>query len=118
MIPKDTEGFAHCGIEAVYFLGNDITFDHLQELQQKADLTLNGNDPILQKNCADNLILIGSPTKLLIQSYLQFLSLNSTVEVSLRAQALNNWQEILQTVKEKKFVLVTHRNLSINTPFP
>jgi hypothetical protein len=115
VIPEGIEVHTHYGIEAVHFLGDDIAIDYLQKIKQTAELTLDAEDPIIQSNCADNMILIGSPSKLQIQKYLRYVCDNPDIEGSLRSQALNDPQKILQVIKEKKFALVTHRNLSDNT---
>lgn len=111
MIPESTEVHTYPGIEAIYFL-KDIAVDYLKKLQQMAELTLDSGDPVIQKNCADDMILIGSLSKQEIQKCVRYLCKNPAIEGSLRSQALTSEEKILHVIKERKFALVTHRNLT------
>lgn len=103
------------GIDEVY-LQNPFDLNLLKKLQRRAEITLDGSDPVVLKNVKYDLILVFHKkvqTRNMIYKYLKFLQDNPAKDADFyKSHLLLNEDELFEAIKLKKFVLVTLTDLT------
>ena len=102
------------GIDEIY-IHKGLALNLLNKLQQRAVLSLDSEDTIVQNNVSQDMILIFHkrvPSKNLIYRFLGFLNKYAEKEHYIKSNTLLNEEELFEAIKSKKFVLVTHKTLS------
>lgn len=113
---QNTYNDAHVqfGISEVY-IHPSFDFNLLKKLQQRAEITLEGTDPIVSKYMSYDMIVFfqkGISNQNFIYRFLKFLNDNPTKERDFKeAHTLLNEEELFDAIKLKNFTLITHRNL-------
>jgi len=108
------------GIDEIY-IQEGFDLDLLNKLHQRATLSLDCEETIVQKNVSHDMILIFHkrvPSKNMIYRFLQFLNQYDDKDFYIKSNTLLNEEELFEAIKLKKFVLVTHRTLSKETYSP
>lgn len=101
------------GIDEVYF-HEGLAHDLLQKLYQRACLSLDGENRIVQKHVTHDMILIfykQEPTNSLIYQFLKSLDQQGDRKNYIASNTLLNEDELFAAIKSKTFALVTHRLL-------
>lgn len=101
---------AKFGIDEIYF-HQGLPSDLLQKLYQRAILSLDGEDPVVQQYAAFEMILIchkQTPTPGLVYRLLKTLKGNAEF---IRLNTLLNEEELFSAIKSKNYVLVTNKIL-------
>lgn len=103
------------GIDEVYILPK-VDFNLLKKLQQRAEVTLDGTDPVVQKNVLHDMILIFHKkvqSQSMIYRFFKFLHDNPSKEKDFKkSYTLLNEEELFEAIKSKKFTLVTTTDIS------
>ena len=117
MLTQDTyrEAHAQFGIDEVY-IHDELDYVLLKKLRQRAELTLDSTNTIVKNNVSYDMLFIFhkrvSNTSL-IYRFLEFLRKNPSKEQDFKKlYTLLNEEELFGAIKEKKFVLVTSRDVS------
>lgn len=108
------------GIDEIYFLMT-CTDNLLEKLHQRAFLSLDGEDKIVSRYLSHTLILIshkGLPKPTLLYRFIEHLNKDISKENYIKENTLLNEEELFSAIKSKKFVLMTHKNISkeMHTP--
>lgn len=116
------EDYVHSqfGIDEIYFHAG-FELNLLQKLQQRALLSLDGEDNIALKYASHDMILIFHkqvPSIGLIYRFLKFLSNYKERENFIQSNTLFNEEELFLAIKSKDFGLVTQRTLLKETYSP
>jgi hypothetical protein len=116
------DNYAHAkfGIDEIY-IHEGFTDYLLEKLHQRAVLSLDAEDNIVQKYASNDMILVfhkQAPTESLIYRFLKFLDQYIDRENFIKSHTLLNEEELFSTIKSKNFVLVTHRILLKETYIP
>lgn len=101
------------GIDEVYFYEN-FPYDLLEKLNQRSEFSLDGEDKIVLKHVAHDMILIfykRVPSPSVIYRFLEFLDTQRDKKDFIKSNTLLNEEELFSAIKSKKYVLVTHRIL-------
>jgi hypothetical protein len=100
------EVYIHCGLD----------FNLLKKLQQRAEITLDGTDAVVQKNVIYDMVLIFHKkvqSRNMVYRFLQYLHSNPNQEKDFKeSHMLLNVEELFEAIKSKKFVLVTATDIS------
>lgn len=109
------EAHTQFGIDEVYII-TGIDEPVIKKLQQRSELTLDSTDNIIKNNAAYDMIFIfykRVANKSLLYRFLEFLKKNPDKEKDFKnLYELINPEEIFETIKTKKYVLVSTRDLS------
>lgn len=111
---------AKFGIDEIYIYKN-LSYDLLEKLNQRALFTLDGEDSLVQKLLTHDMLLIfnkSAPTNSLIYRFLTSLDRDIHKNSFIESNLLDSEEELLSIYKQKKFVLLTHRNLPKNMHNP
>ena len=111
---QDNYALAKFGIDEIYIREN-FTANLLDKLQQRAALTLDAEDNIVQKYTSHDMVLIfykEVPTHSLLYRFLKFLSQDVKKDSFIESHTLDDEEDLFPAIKSKKFVLITHRVLS------
>jgi hypothetical protein len=114
MSTQDNYMLAKFGIDEIYFHEN-LAHNLLEKLQQRAVLSLDAEDNIVQKHVSHDMILIfykQVPSQNLIYRFLKHLDQDVKKTNFIESNTLLNEEEFYSATKSKTFVLVTHRMLS------
>ena len=98
-----------------------FSHDLLEKLHQRAMLSLDAQDNIIQKYVSLDIIFIfnsQSPSAGLIYRFLKFLDQDKNKENFIQSNTLINEEELFSAIKSKNFVLVTPRKLIKETYAP
>lgn len=117
MLFQDNYTQARFGIEEIYFHEN-LQYDLLEKLYQRAQLCLDAQDPVIQKSVTHDMILIFrnlEPSPSIIYRFLKHLNQDKNRDHFIELNTLINEEDLFSAVKTKTFVLVTHRHLVNNT---
>ena len=120
MSSQDNYALAKFGIDEIY-IHKGLTYSLLEKLHQRAMLSLDAEDNIVQKYVSLDIVLIFrnlTPTSNLIYRFLKFLDQDKNRENFIKSNTLINEEELFSAIKSKNFVLVTHRNLVKKTYNP
>jgi hypothetical protein len=120
MSAQDNYILAKFGINEIY-IHKELSYNLLEKLHQRAVLSLDAEDPIVQKYVSYDIVLIFQsldPTPSLIYRFLKFLDQDKNKENFIKSNTLINAEELFSAIKSKNFVLVTHRNLVKETYIP
>ena len=113
MLSQDCDAHMRFGIDEVYF-HTGLTQDLLQKLYQRARLSLDGENHIVQKHVTHDMILIfhkQEPINSLIYQFLKSIDQQRDKKNYIESNTLLNEEELFSAIKSKTFVLVTHRVL-------
>jgi hypothetical protein len=113
MSTQDNYMLAKFGIDEIYFHEN-LAHNLLEKLQQRAVLSLDAEDNIVQKHVSHDMILIfykQVPSQNLIYRFLKHLDQDVKKTNFIESNTLLNEEEFYSATKSKTFVLVTHRML-------
>lgn len=113
MFIQETYPLARFGIDEIYF-HCALEPILLEKLQQRAELSLDAEDPIVRKHVSHDMILIfykKAPSQSLIYRFLEFLEQYSEKKNFIQSNTLLNEEELFSAIKSKKFVLVTFSEL-------
>ncbi|ADI38713.1 putative uncharacterized protein [Waddlia chondrophila 2032/99] len=117
MFIQDSYQEAHeqFGISEVYII-DGLDEATLKKLQLRAKLTLDSNDTIVKNNVSYDMLFIFHKRvvdRSFMYRFIEFLRNNPSKEKDFRKlYELINPEEILETVKSKKYVLVSKKDLS------
>lgn len=120
MSPQDHYAHAKFGFDEIYF-HEGFTYGLLEKLHQRAALSLDAEDNIIQKFASRDMILIFHnrvPNPSLIYRFLKFLDQDVAKETFIKSNTLLNEEELFSTIKSKTFALVTPRILLKETYHP
>ncbi len=117
---QDSNVHAQFGIDEIYF-HTGFTCNLLEKLQQRAILSLDIDDTIVQKHVSQDMVMIFHkriPSQNLIYRFLQFLHQHVDKTNFIKSNTLLNEDELFSAIRLKKFVLVTHKILpkTIHSP--
>lgn len=113
MSPQDNYVLAKFGIDEIY-IHDRFAYILLEKLHQRAVFSLDAEDNIIQKYTSHDMILIFHnkvSSRHLIYRFLEFVNKDVNKESFIKSHTLLNEDELFSTIKSKKFVLITHRNL-------
>lgn len=116
----NNDALAKFGIDEIYIHEN-LTYDLLEKLQQRALFSLDGEDDIIRKYASHDMIFIFhklNPTPGLIYRFLKFLDQDANKKNFVKSNTLVNEEELFSAIKSKKYVLITHRTLVKETYTP
>lgn len=102
---------AKFGIDEIY-IHNGLTQALLEKLNQRTALCLDGEDAIVRKHVAHDMVLIFHnrvPSPSVIYRFLEFLDQAGDKEDFIRSNTLLNEDELFSAIKSAKFVLVSKR---------
>ena len=105
------------GIDEIY-VHKGLDLNLLKKLQQRAEKTLDCSDTIIKKHASVDMLLIfykRTPTQNLIYRFLEFINQNPHKESFLADNTLINEEELYTAIKLKTFILITPKNLSIES---
>lgn len=116
------ENYAHAkfGIDEIYIL-EGLTDGLLEKLHQRAALSLDGEDTVIQKFASHDMILIFHkrvPSASLIYRFLKFLDQDAGREDFIKSNTLLDDGELFLAIKSKNFILVTRKILLKETYSP
>jgi hypothetical protein len=117
---QDNHIHAKFGIDEVY-IHQGLSYNLLEKLYQRAVLTLDAEDPIIQKYASHDMVLIFhklAPEHSLIYRFLKSIDQHENREHYIKSNTLINEEELFSAIKSKKFILVTHRTLVKETYSP
>jgi len=107
---QDNYVLAKFGIDEIY-IHEGLNDNLLQKLHQRAVLSLDAEDSIVQKYVSYDMVLIFhkiTPTSGLIYRFLKFLDQDKNRENFIKSNTLINEGELFPAIKSKNFVLVTN----------
>jgi len=102
------------GIDEIYFLMT-CTDSLLEKLYQRAFLSLDGEDKIVSRHLSHTIILISRkelPKQTLLYRFIEHLDKDVFKENYIKENTLLNEEELFSAIKSKKFILMTHKNIS------
>lgn len=108
------------GIDEVY-IQKSFDLNLLGKLQQRAALSLDSEETVVQNNVSCDMILVFHKrvqNKSMIYRFLKFLNQYAEKEDFIRSNTLLNEEELFEAIKSKKFVLVTQKTLAKDTYSP
>lgn len=117
---QDNYALEKFGIDEIY-IHDGLTYNLLEKLHQRAVLSLDAEDHIVQKYVSRDIVFIFrkvTPTSGLIYRFLKFLDQDKNKENFIKSNTLINEEELFSAIKSKNFVLVTHRKLVKETYCP
>ncbi len=110
MSPQDNI-HARFGIDEIYFHEN-FPYNLLEKLNQRSELSLDGEDKVVLKHASHDMILIfykRVPSPNVIYRFLEFLDKHQNKNDFIKSNTLLNEEELFSAIKSNKYVLVTHR---------
>lgn len=102
------------GIDEIYIHDN-LDFNLLKKLEQRAVLTFDASDNFIQKNVSKDIILVfykRVQDNHLIYKFLKFLHQSADKEKYIESHTLLNEEELFSAIKSKTFVLITHKDIT------
>jgi hypothetical protein len=116
------ENYIHTkfGIDEIY-IHDGLSDNLLEKLYQRAVLSLDAEDPIIQKYASHDILLIFhklAPSQSLIYRFLKFLDQDKNKDDYIQSNLLINEEELFSAIKSKKFILITPRTLVKETYSP
>jgi hypothetical protein len=112
---------AKFGIDEIYIHPN-LPSDLLEKLNQRAVLSLDGEDTIVQKHASHDMVLVFNkllkPTGGNLYRFLKFLKEFPDQQSFIKDNTLINEAELFLAIKNKDYVLVTPRTLQKNVYTP
>lgn len=102
------------GIDEIYFHMR-LDFNLLEKLSRRAELTLDGSDPVVLQTVDFDIVLIfyrRVPSPSVIYRFLRMLQNSPERQNYIESNSLINADELFEAIKLKQYALVTHRNVT------